>query len=161
MSQFPKNPQRLTPYPNFRFKLKMDGKHVAGISKVAGLTETSQVIKFREGGDPSLHQMNPGQTEFEAITLERGVTNDIVFTQWCNKVWDYTNTESKDITSLKDYRKNIILELYNEAGQLVLSYTIYNSWPSKFIGIPELDGSENATLIQTLVLQNEGWKETS
>lgn len=157
MAQFPKNPQRLTPYPNFRFKLKINDKHVAGLSEAKGLTEAPQTVKFREGDDPAVTHISPGQTQYQAITLERGVTFDIGFAQWLNKVFDYSNTNSKDPASLKDFRKNIVLEVYNEAGQIVLSYEIYNAWASESTTMPELDGSDNATLIQRLVLQNEGW----
>lgn len=57
----------------------------------------------------------PGQSEYEAITLERGVTHDADFEQWANKVWDYHNstvddqqggTGNQDV-SLKDFRKDM------------------------------------------------------
>jgi len=152
------NPQRLTPYLNFRFKLKIDGKHVAGLSKVSGLSRSTEVNNFREGSDPGVTHKVPMQTEYSPITLERGVSYDASFAQWCNKVWDCSNSSEKDKTSLTDFRKDITIELYNEAGQMVLAYKVYKAWPSEFKAIPDLDSGGDTLVIQSLVLQNEGWE---
>lgn len=165
-SDVPTAPARYDPYRNFRFRLKWDGKYVAGVSKVSALTRTTQVISHRAGGDPSTPRRMPGQSEYEAITLERGVTHDVAFEQWASKVWDYHNTTIDDQqggsgnqdVSLKDFRKDIVLEVYNEAGQKVTAYTIYRCWPSEFVALPELDSNGNAVAIQTLKLENEGWE---
>ncbi len=66
------NPQRFDPYKNFKFRIKWDGKYVAGVSKVGPLKRTTEVVKHREGGDPSSSRKSPGRTEYDAITLERG-----------------------------------------------------------------------------------------
>ena len=60
---------------------------VAGASKVGGLKKTTEVVKHREGADPSTSRKSPGRTEFEAITLERGVTHDPDFEEWANLVY--------------------------------------------------------------------------
>jgi phage tail-like protein len=155
MAEFKQGTARRTPYQNFKFRVKWDGRYVAGISKVSALKRTTEVTSHRNGGDPSSSSKVPGRTEFEAITLERGVTHDIDFEQWANKVWNYgSNQES----SLKDFRENVILDVFNEAGQKVLSYKIYNCWVSEFQALPELDANANAIAIQTLKLENEGWE---
>ena len=156
MAEFPVNPKRVDPYANFKFKVKWDGKYVCAVSKVSGLSRSTEVIEFRSGGDPSMVHRQPGQTKFEAITLERGVTQDEEFAQWVNKVWDLHAGAGKE-TSLADFRKDIIIELYNEAGQKVLSYNVYRCWPSEFKALPDLDAKANDVAIQTLKLENEGW----
>lgn len=165
-TEFPKATYRYDPYRNYKFRLKWDGKYVAGVSKVSALTRTTQVITHRAGGDPSTPRRMPGQSEYTAITLERGVTHDVAFEQWANKVWDYHNstiddqqgaTGNQDV-SLKDFRKDIILEVYNEAGQKVIAYNIYRCWPSEFVALPEMDANGNAVAILTLKLENEGWE---
>jgi phage tail-like protein len=162
--EFKVNTYRYDPYKNFRFRVKWDGAYVAGISKVSALTRTTQVVVYREGGDPSTPRRSPGQSEFSAVTLERGITHDIAFVQWANKIWDYQHsTASPDsatqLVSLKDFRKDIILELYNEAGQKVIAYNIYRCWVSEFTAMPELDSSANAVAIQSIKLENEGWDQ--
>jgi phage tail-like protein len=151
---------KVNPYRNFRFKLKMEGKVVAGFNKTSDLTRTTQPVKFRGGNDATIESRTPGQTEYTPLTLERGVTQDVVFSQWCNKVWDYTTMSSKNPTSLSDFRKDLVLEVYNEAGKVVLSYTLYNAWPSKFEAMPELDARSDFVAIASLVLQNEGWQKS-
>jgi phage tail-like protein len=158
MTKFPKNPHRLDPYKNFKFRVRTeDGIYVAGVSKVSALKRTTEVVKHREGGDPSSSHKSPGQTEYEAVTLERGVTHDVDFEQWANKVWNYNLGPGTEV-SLKDFRKNLIIEVYNEAGQLALAYKLYRCWPSEYQSLPELDAGANAVAIQTLKLENEGWE---
>ena len=155
MAQFSVNAQRFDPYKNFKFRIKWGGKYVAGISKVGGLKRTTEVVKHREGGDPSSSRKSPGRTEFDPITLERGVTHDTEFEKWANKVWNFGSGVE---TSLRDFRKDVIIEVYNEAGQLVLAYKVYRCWVSEYESVGELDGNANAVLIQTIKLENEGWE---
>jgi phage tail-like protein len=157
MAQFSVNTHRFDPYKNFKFRVRWDGRYVAGVSKVSALSRTTEVVTHREGGDPSSSRKSPGRTEYEAITLERGVTHDREFEQWANKVWNFGSGLGSEV-SLKDFRKDLIVELYNEAGQLAIAYKIYRCWPSEFQSLPELDANGNAVAIQTLKLENEGWE---
>jgi phage tail-like protein len=157
MAQFSVNTQRFDPYKNFKFRVKWDGRYVAGVSKVGALKRTTEPIDHREGGDPSTVHKTPGQTKFEPITMERGVTHDREFEQWANKVWNYGAGLGAE-SSLKDFRKDILIEMYNEAGQLILAYKVYRCWVSEYQALPELDASANAIAIQTLTLQHEGWE---
>jgi phage tail-like protein len=156
MPQFTANATRLDPYKNFMFRIKFGQNYVAGISKVSALKRTTEVIEHREGGDSSSPRKSPGRTKYEPITLERGVTHDLEFEQWASKVWTLGNGLNS-IVSLKDFRKDITLEVYNEAGQLVLSYNIYRCWVSEYQAVPDLDANANAVAIQSIKLENEGW----
>ncbi|MDE1950333.1 MAG: phage tail protein [Burkholderiales bacterium] len=157
MAQFSVNPQRFDPYKNFKFRIKWDGRYVAGISKCSALKRTTEVVEHREGGDPSTSRKSPGRNKFEAITLERGVTHDTEFEKWANKVWDFGAGLGVEV-SLKDFRKDLIIELYNEAGQLALAYKVYRCWVSEYQALPDLDANANAVAIQHLKLENEGWE---
>jgi phage tail-like protein len=160
MSEFTVNATRVDPYKNFKFRVKWDNRYVAGISKVSALKRTTEVVKHRDGGDPSTSHKSPGRTEFEAITFERGVTHDLDFEQWANKVWDYQNAQAnmadKEV-SLADFRKDVIVDVFNEAGQKVISYHVYRCWVSEYQSLPDLDANANAVAIQHLKLENEGW----
>lgn len=151
------NPTRVDPYKNFKFLVKWDGKYVAGVSKVSSLKRTTEVIKHRSGGDPSTSNKSPGRTEYEAITLERGVTHDEEFEKWVNKVWNYGSKLGAEV-SLKDFRKDIILEVLNESGQVVIAYHVYRCWVSEYQATSDLDANANVILIQHLKLENEGWR---
>jgi phage tail-like protein len=156
MADFSVNAKRHDPYKNFKFRVKWDGKYVAGISKVGALKRTTEVVKHREGGDPSSSRKSPGRTEFEAISLERGVTHDLAFEQWANKVWQLNGGATE--ISLQDFRKDLILDVFNEAGQKVISYKIYRCWVSEYQALPDLDANANAVAIQHIKLENEGWE---
>jgi phage tail-like protein len=158
---FSVNATRLDPYKNFKFRVKWDGVYVAGVSKVSALKRTTEVVKFRDGGDESSSRKSPGRTEFEAITLEQGVTHDTTFEQWANKVWNYGNAQAaqrdKEV-SLKDFRKDLILDVFNEAGQKVISYLIYRCWVSEYQALPDFDANANAVAIKHIKLETEGWE---
>jgi phage tail-like protein len=157
MAEFTVNAQRFDPYQNFKFRLKWDGRYVAGISKCSALKRTTEVVEHREGGDPSTNRKSPGRTKFEAITLERGVTHDLDFEAWAAKVWQIGAGLGAEV-SLKDFRKDVILDFYNEAGQLAISYKIYRAWVSEYQALPDLDANANAVAIQHIKLENEGWE---
>ena len=156
MAQFTTNAQRFDPYKNFKFRVRWDRDHVAGVSKVSALKRTTEVVKHRDGGDPSTSRKSPGRTEFEAITLERGVTHDPEFERWASKVWSHGAGLGAE-TSLKDFRKDLTIEVYNDAGQLVIAYRVFRCWVSEFQALPDLDANANAVAIEHLKLENEGW----
>jgi phage tail-like protein len=157
MAQFTVNANRFDPYKNFKFRLKWDGRYVAGVSKVSPLKRTTEIVEHREGGDPSTSRKSPGRTMFEGITLERGVTHDVEFEQWANKIWNFGSVLGSEV-SLADFRKDVILDFFNEAGQLAISYRIFRCWVSEFQALPELDANANAVAIQSIKLENEGWE---
>jgi phage tail-like protein len=124
---------------------------------VSALKRTTEVVEHREGGDPSTGRKSPGRNKFEPITLERGVTHDLEFERWANKVWNFGAGLGLEV-SLKDFRKDIIIEFYNEAGQLAIAYKVFRCWVSEFQSLPDLDANANAVAIQHIKLENEGWE---
>jgi len=151
------NTRRSDPYRTFKFRVKWDGKYVAGVSKVSALKRSTEPVTLREGGDPSKQRVSPTTWKFEPITLERGVTHAPEFVSWASKVWD-AGTGLGSEALLEDFRKDLIIEMYNEAGQKVLTYNVFRCWVSEFQALPELDAGASAVAIQTLTLQNEGWE---
>ena len=149
----------MDPLLNFKFIVSWDNTPVAGVSKVGGLTRSTEVVSHREGGAPQSPRQIPGQTTFGPVTLERGIILDQLFEQWANKVWFYENTgKLGEEVSLQDFRKDIDIELCNQAGQVVRKYKVFNCWPSEFHALPELDANGNGVAIESLTLQNEGWQ---
>lgn len=158
MPQFTVNPDRFDPYRNFKFRIRWDNRFVAGVSKVSALKRSTKVVEHREGGDPSTSRKMPGRTEFEAITLERGLTHDMEFVRWANKVWNFGAGPGME-ASLADFRKDIAIYVFNEAGQVALVYNVYRCWVSEFTILPDLDANGEAVALQTMQLQNEGWEQ--
>jgi phage tail-like protein len=157
MPEFTVNASRHDPYKNFKFRIKWDGQYVAGVSKVSGLRRTTEVIEHREGGDPSTSRKSPGRTRYDPITLERGVTHDAAFEAWANKVW-HLGAASGSEMALADFRKDVIIDFFNEAGQKVLSYKVYRCWVSEYMALPDMDAGSAAVAIEVIRLENEGWE---
>jgi phage tail-like protein len=157
VAEFSINPTRFDPYKNFKFLVKWDNKVVAGVSKISALKVTREVIDHRSGGDPSTVRHSPGQSKYEAITLERGVTHDTEFEKWSNKVWNLQSGLGSEV-SLADFRKDIRIELLNEAGQVAKAWNCFRCWVSEYQALGELDANANAVVFETCVIQNEGWE---
>jgi phage tail-like protein len=156
MAEFTVNAQRFDPYKNFKFLVVWDGRVVAGVSKISPLKRTTEVVKHRSGGDSSTPRKSPGRSEVDGITLERGVTHDPEFERWANKVWTVGQARGSE-ASLADFRKDIVIQLLNEAGQVAKAYKIYRAWVSEFQVLGELDANANAVAIQSLKLECEGF----
>lgn len=159
MAQFTQNPKRLDPYKNFKFRVRIGNEVVAGVSKVGALKRTTEVVRHRDGGDFSSSRKSPGRTEYEAITLERGVTHDPEFQRWARAAQEFNVVGASEAQmGLGNFRKDILIELYNDAGQKVLAYKVYRCWPSECQMLSELDANANAVAIEHLKLENEGWE---
>ena len=150
-------PRAAYPHKYFKFRVKWDGRYVAEISRLSGLRRTTEVIEHREGGDPSTSHKSPGLTHYEAITLERGVTHDVEFEQWANMLGRPPSGAAGDV-SLAHFRKDLIIQLINEAGMVVKAFKVYRCWPSEYQALPDLEANGNAVAIETLKLENEGWE---
>jgi phage tail-like protein len=154
MPQFSVNTNRMDPYKKFQFRVKWDGKIVAGVSKMSPLTRTTDVITHREAGDSNIDRKSPGRTHYTPIILERGVTHDPEFEAWANLVYN-KGTESM---SLKNFRKDIVIELLNEARVPAIAYKVFRCWVSQFTALPELDAEANSVAIQSITIEHEGWE---
>jgi phage tail-like protein len=155
MAQFAVNAQRFDPYKNFKFRIKWDGRYVAGVSKISALKRSTEAVTHREGGDPSTSRVSPSVWKFEPITLERGVTHDPEFEKWANLIY---STNGDAAISLKDFRKDLLIDFLDEQGHVAKSYKVYRCWVSEYQALPELDANAHAVAIEHLVLQNEGWE---
>jgi phage tail-like protein len=155
MAKFTANPNRFDPYRNFKFRVKIDNEYVAGLSKCSALKRTTEVTSWREAGDPSTSRQLPGKTKYDAVTLEAGLTHDLTFERWANLVHNF---QGDGAMSLKSFRKDIIVDVYNEAGQKVHSYKLFRCWVSEYQALPDLDASANAVAIQRIKIENEGWE---
>lgn len=155
MAQFSVNTQRFDPYKNMKFRVKWDGRYVAGISKVSALKRSTEVVTHREGGDPSTSRHSPSVWKFDPITLDRGLTHDPEFEKWANLIY---TTQGDAAISLKNFRKDITIELLNEQGKVAKAYKVYRCWVSEYQAMPELDANAHAIAIEHMVIQNEGWE---
>jgi len=155
MAQFTVNTTRIDPYKNFKFRVTLDGQPVAGVSKVSGLKRTTEVVTHRDGGDLSTKRHSPGVTNFEPVTLERGITYDETFEFWASRVY---SVEGDGGMSLATFRKDIVIELYNLQGTKVRAWKVYRCWVSEFTAVPELDANGNAIAFESIIVQNEGFE---
>jgi len=153
---FSANAHRYDPYRTYMFRVVIDGTVVAGLKKMSVLKKTTEAVKWRTAGDPAHERVMPGGTSYEPITLEQGLTHDPVFENWANLV---NNIQGNAAMSLKDYRKDIVLDVLNLQGVVAISYQVKRAWVSEFQALPEFDaGTMNVVGIQSIMIQHEGWE---
>jgi len=156
---FPVNAHRYDPYRTFKFQILIDGKPVAGLKKMGALKRKTEAVKWRAAGDPSKERILPGGTSYEPVTLEQGLSHDPVFENWAALV---NNIEGDAAMSLKNFRKDIVINVLNLQGTVAISYKLFRAWVSEYQALPEMDaGAMNAVGIQTITLQHEGWQRDS
>ena len=156
--EFSVNFKRQDPYKTYKFSVKWDGRIVPGISKITALRRSTEVVAHRKGDMPSAPGKSPGQTTYAPIVLERGRTHDTTFEQWASKVWNFGAGPGAEV-SLADFRKDIIIELHNEAGQLVMAFKGYRCWPSDYTALSELSANDHSSVaLESLTLECEGWE---
>jgi phage tail-like protein len=152
---FVKNAHRVDPYKTYKFRVLWDGKPVLGVSKVGQLRRTTNVVPHRSGGENSTDHKSPGRTQYDGLTLERGVTHDVEFENWANKIHPFAGDVAMD---LANYKKELTLEVMNEKGQVALRYFLHGCWVSEFTSIPALDANANAVAVETIKIELDGWE---
>lgn len=153
MAQFSVNPYRFDPYKNFKFRVMWDGRYVAGISRISGLKRSTDPLAYREGSTPGFSTLSPGTWRFDPITLERGITHDTAFEEWANLSFQVSGN-----MSLRDFRKDITIELLNEQGVVVKAFRVYRCWVSEYQVLPVLEANAGSVAIESITLENEGWE---
>lgn len=155
---FSVNTSRYDPYKSYRFQVFFGNNTtaVAGVSKVSSLKRSSDPIDYREGGNAIILK-GLGRTKYEPITLERGITHDTDFMDWADAAQRLD--KGSPATSLKNLRRDIRIDLLNEAGQPVHRYVVHRCWVSEYQALPDLDAGGSAVAIEHIKLENEGWEK--
>jgi phage tail-like protein len=152
---FVKYANRVDPYKTYKFRVLWDGKPVLGVSKVGQLRRTTTVVSHRGGGDNSTDHKSPGRTQYDGVTLERGITHDVEFETWANRVHPYAGDAAMDLAA---YKKELTLEVMNEKWQVALRYFLHGCWVSEFTAVPALDGNANTVAVESIKIELEGWE---
>ena len=135
MAQFTVNATRFDPYKSFMFRVKWDGEYVAGLSKMSALKRTTEPVVAPRGRRPVARAQEPGQVEVrrrDARARRHATTRR-------SRRGPTSCTRSSSPISLKNFRKDVIVDVFNEAGQKVLSYQLFRCWVSEFQALPALD----------------------
>jgi phage tail-like protein len=152
---FTVNAHRFDPYKNFRFQVFSEGRIVMGVSKVGALKRSTEVVNYRSGGGNTYDFKSPGRTKYEAVTMERGLTHDPDFEEWAASVHPHDGSSN---ALLRQYKRDLVLNLLNLQGQTAKSYFMFRCWVSDYTAMPDLDGGQNGVAIESITLQVERWE---
>lgn len=159
---FSVNSHRVDPYKNFKFQVKWDNQYITGVSSISPLMRTTEVMRHREGGKGNIFRASPGTTDFAPLVIERGRTHDTAFEDWANLVWGSGQGSGTEI-SLKNFRKDILVELHNEAGNIALVFRGMRCWPSEYVPLGHLQSTgASSVATESLTIHCEAWiRDTS
>ena len=155
MTEFAVNPHRLDPYKRFKFQVIVDGEIVPGVAYVSALSRQTEIVSFRSGSFLNQLLKAPGVTRFEPIVLKRGITHDTTFEEWAELAY---NPAGDGAMSLKNFRKDMRINLLNQQGSIVLSYMVFRAWVTEYQPLPELCADANEVAMETIVLEHEGFE---
>lgn len=138
----------------------------SSFQKVTGMKSSVEVVEYREGNMPDRMEKMAGMMSYDAVTLERGISNDDDFNAWMKTVCDVSsgaaatppNSGNPDVGA-GSYRCDVKVDLYNKQGLVVKSYLLKDAWPSEYV-IGDFDATSNDVVISTLTLQHHGIVET-
>jgi phage tail-like protein len=139
------------------FVVKWDGKVIPGITQIGALRRKTEVVEHRSGEDSNRIRRSPGRTEYQPIVLKRPRTEDKEFERWANQVWKLGSGFGTEM-SLKDYRKDILIEVRDDTGKILLAFRAYRCWPSEYVALKDSDGNHKSVALEILVLEHEGWE---
>ena len=146
MAQFTVNVNRFDPYKNFKFRVKWDGRYVAGVSKVGALKRTTEVVEHREGGDNITVRKLPGKASYGDLTLKWGLTDSEELWSWRLQV----------IEGRPNFRRNGSVVVYDLRNRIeVARWNFVRAWPTKWEG-PGFNALGNEVAVETIVLAHEG-----
>jgi len=112
------------PVRNTRFKLELDSVTVEGFQRVDIPSQTTQQAEYREGTDPDHNRKLWGRTQYDDLTLERGVKKgDMALYDWRKQVVE---------GNLEEARKNIAVILLDEMGESQIRYEFTKAWPKEY-----------------------------
>ena len=131
------------PYRNFRYLLELGSITAAQFSEVGTFGATTEVIEYREGGEPPYSRKLPGQTKYTNIVLKSGVTADKKLFDWYVKI-----TQGK----IERIDGSVVL-LDTEGGEAV-RWNFFGAWPTKYSS-PELTAKGNDCAIEVMELAIE------
>lgn len=149
------------PLKVFRFRVEIDGFARAGFSEVTGLTRTTEISEYREGGANETVQKSGGLTNFGNITLKRGQIiggargGDFDFLNWASEVHDVASGGFGSV----DYRRDLDVSQFDQGDAEVVRWRVENAWPTNFKAFSDLSGTSSDNSIEELELAHEGFSE--
>lgn len=147
------------PLKVFRFRVECDGFTRAGFSEVTGLTRTTAVAEYREGGFNETPQKSAGLSTFGDITLRRGQIigssrgGDDDFLDWAKQVHNVSAGGNAE-----NYRRSLDIVQFNSQNKEIRRWRIANAWPSGFRATSDLNATSSDNSIEELTIAHEGFE---
>lgn len=150
------------PYRTFKFRVRVDGAVIAGVTKVSALGRSVAPNEVKEAGDAFGPRHMPGAVSFDEVTLEQGWSADRAFEQWANQVLKL----HADPAGAKDFKRTVFIEMFDLKGNVgsqtgstpLQRYKLHRAWVSKYVAMPELNADNGGVGICSVSLRHEGWE---
>ena len=78
--------------------------------------------------------------------MQHVITHDLEFAQWAND----------SSSSGHDLRRDLTIDVFDEAGRKVISYKVYRAWVRELTARPKPDIKADTLLIESITIEHEG-----
>jgi Bacteriophage tail sheath protein len=132
----------------YTLRVMWDGAAIAGVTRVRGLGQLTELVTVHDGSDPNAARVIVGATKFEPVTLARAVTDDGAFETWAQAMQHGAGGGPAP-------RKDVRIELHDGERRLTVAWLLKAALPVKFEA-PDLNATGNEVAIEELTLAYEG-----
>lgn len=149
------------PFTGFKFRVIVATfSSDIGFQKVSGLKESTEVVEYREGTDPITKRKLPGLTVYDPVTFTRGLSTSHDLLDWRAQV--ATASSPGDGVPPDGFRRTVTVQMFAKGNndQAVQSWEILKAWPQE-LNHSDLDAEGSAVVIQSMILANEGIRQTT
>ncbi|MEU1816089.1 phage tail protein [Streptomyces roseifaciens] len=132
-----------------------------GFMSVSGLSITTDVVVYRQGGMNTTTQKMPGQSDFAPITLSRGlICGDSNVYDWLRQLFMVMQGQGGNDGSynFRAYMDIFLLDhpVTTKTVTYKAGWRVYNCWPTS-VAFGDLDAGANGVELQQITLAHEGW----
>lgn len=136
------------PFLAYRFLLTIDGMAAMLFTEVSGLGYSLEVIeKEVSGATHSLKKM-AGPIDYDEIELSRPLNTSMELYQWV------ADTAGGTVD-----RRDGALDLLDETGAQIASWTFKQAWPMKY-AMSDLDAGDGSVIMESVTLTHEMLERT-
>lgn len=155
------------PFRNFKFRVyirhpRIRGFATMGFMSVSGLSITTEVIPYREGGMNTTTQKMPGQSDFSPLTMSRGLAaGHGEMWYWMKELFVVMQGTGAGRPG-QEFRHDVDIKVLDHPtsgrrmARTKAHFRVYNAWPTS-VSFSDLDAGANAIVVNQMTLAHEGF----
>jgi phage tail-like protein len=147
------------PYRTFKFRVRLDGRVIAGVRKVSALARSVATTEVKEAGDAMGARLMPGPVSWDEVTLEQGWSADTTLERWADEVINLHLNPG----GARGFKRTVFIDVFDLAASATggtprTSWRLERAWVARYVAMPELDADAGGVGIRSVSLRHEGFE---